>query len=54
MDLFRYFGLSLPKLEVCSLQPCGHLLGKSWPLRSSISCVFVTFLFGVVLDCIDS
>ena len=21
---------------VCSLQPCGHLLGKSWPFRSLV------------------
>ena len=31
---------------VCSLQPCGHLLGKDWPLSSLVrmfSCGFVTF-----------
>ena len=34
---------------VCSLQPCGHLLGKGWPLDSLnviFSFVFVTFLCG--------
>ena len=31
VDLFVicYFCLSLPILDVCLLQPCGHLLGKS-------------------------
>ena len=28
---------------VCSLQPCGHLLGKGWPLDSLGCCVFITF-----------
>ena len=33
----------------CSLQPCGHLLGKGWPLGSLVCDVFlffVTFLNG--------
>ena len=41
--------------------PCGHLLGKGWPLGSRLWCLIVTLsLFawyhgsGVVLDCIDS
>ena len=28
---------------VCSLQPCGHLLGKGWPLGSLVCDFFVTF-----------
>ena len=44
---------------VCSLPPCGHLLGKVWPWGSGLLyvmfyCVFVTFPSGVLLDCIDS
>ena len=45
---------------VCSLQPCGHLLGTGWPLGSLVYDVFVFCHFpmlcpvsGVVLDCID-
>ena len=57
-----YFCLSLPILDVCLLQPCGHLLGKSWPL-GSLECdgvlCFCHFPIpcpwsGVVLDCIES
>ena len=29
---------------VCSLQPCGHLLGKGWPLGSSVCDVFYVIL----------
>ena len=44
------------------LQPCGHLLGKGWPLGASVCEVFMCFCHvpircpgsGVVLDCIDS
>ena len=28
---------------VCFLQPCGHLLGKGWPLLYDVSCVFLTY-----------
>ena len=41
--------------------PCGHLLGKGWPLGSRLRCLTVSLLLshwypvsGVVLDCIDS
>ena len=41
--------------------PCGHLLGKGWPLGSRLWCqtvsLFLSNLYpgsGVVLDCIDS
>ena len=27
--------------RVCSLLPCGHLLGKGWPLGSRLRCLFV-------------
>ena len=47
--------------RVCSLLPCGHQLGKSWPLGSYWRCLlyFCYFLMwypgsGVVLDCIVS
>ena len=36
---------------VCSLQPCGHLLGKGWPLGYLVCDVFlcfVTFPYGVL------
>ena len=47
---------------VCSLQTCGHLLGKGWPLGSLVCDVFFCFSHftiwylgsGVILDCIDS
>ena len=46
--------------SVCFL-PCGHLLGKGWPLGSSLWCLIVSLSLshwypgsGVVLDCIDS
>ena len=30
--------------RVCSLQPCGHLLGKGWPLGCRVCCVFLCFV----------
>ena len=48
-------------VRVCLFVPCGHLLGKGWPLCSSLWCLIVNLsLFdwypgsGVVLDGIDS
>ena len=48
-------------MHVCMLMPCGHLLGKGWPLGSRLWWLFVTLSLsnwcpgsGVVLDCIDS
>ena len=48
-------------VRVCLFVPCGHLLGKGWPLGSRLWCLTVCLsLFhwypglGVVLDCIDS
>ena len=48
-------------MYVCLLMPCGHLLGKGWPLGSPLWCLIVTLSLshwypwsGVVLDCIDS
>ena len=48
-------------VRVCSLMPCGHLLGKGWPLGSHMWCLIVKLSLshcypgsGVVLDCIDS
>ena len=53
--------LCLPFLRVCSLLPCGHLLGKGWPLGSCMWCLLCFCCFpmwypgsGVVLDCIVS
>ena len=61
MDHFCIYVLCLSSF-VCSLPPCGHLLGKVWPPGSGLLallcvmfyCVFVTFPSGVLLDCIDS
>ena len=46
---------------VCLLMPCGHLLGKGWPLGSRLWCLIVKLSLshwypgsGVVLACIDS
>ena len=48
-------------VRVCLLMPCGHLLGKGWPLGSHLLCQIVKLSLshwypgsGVVLDCIDS
>ena len=47
-------------MHVCLLMPCGHLLGKDWPLGSRLWCLIVTLSLshwypgsGVVLDCMD-
>ena len=47
--------------HICSLLPCGHLLGKGWPLGSCWWCLLYFCYFpmwypvsGVVLDCIVS
>ena len=48
-------------VRVCLYVPCGHLLGKGWPLGSCLRCLTVSLSHslqypgsGVVLDCIDS
>ena len=48
-------------VRVCLYVPCGHLLGKGWPLGSRLWCLTVSVSLshwypgsGVVLDCIDS
>ena len=48
-------------VRVCLFVPCGHLLGKGWPLGSLLWCIIVSLSLshwypgsGVVLDCIDS
>ena len=48
-------------VHVCLLMPCGHLLGKGWPLASRLWCLIVKLSLShwyqessVVLDCIDS
>ena len=56
---YLLFCLTLPYSDVCSLKPCGHLLGKGWHLGLLVCDVFlcfVTFLFDVLgqvsaLDC---
>ena len=47
--------------SVCLFVPCGHLLGKDWPLGSLLWCIIVSLSLshwysgsGVVLDCIVS
>ena len=62
MDLFVIYVLCLSCCLVCPLQPCGHLLGKGWPLGSLVCDVFLCYSHfpmccpgsGLVLDCIDS
>ena len=46
---------------VCLFVPCGHLLGKGWPLGSRLWCLTVSLSHshrypgsGMVLGCIDS
>ena len=48
-------------VRICLYVPCGHLLGKGWPLGSRLWCLTVSwslshwyFGSGVVLDCIHS
>ena len=48
-------------VRVCLYVPCGHLLGKGWPLGSRLWCLTGSLSLshcypgsGVVLDCIDS
>ena len=48
-------------LLVCLFVPCGHLLGKGWPIGISLCSLIVSLSFshwypgsGVVFDCIDS
>ena len=48
-------------VHVCLFLPCGHLLGKGWPLGSRLWCLIVSLSLShwctgsrVVLDCIDS
>ena len=47
-------------VRVCLFVPCGHQLGKGWPLGSRLWCITVSLSLshwypwsGVVLDCID-
>ena len=55
LSCFRY-----ACMHVCLLMPCGHLLGKDWPLGSRLWCQIVKLSLShwypwsaVVLDCID-
>ena len=48
-------------VRVCLYVPCGHLIGKGWPIGSCLWCLTVSLSLshwypesGVVLDCIDS
>ena len=52
---------AMPFQRVCLYVPCGHLLGKGWPLGSHLWCPTVSMslshwfpVSGVVLDCVDS
>ena len=59
--IIRVSSLPFSYCLVCSLQHCGHLLGKGWPLGSLVCYVFLCFChFHIlcpgsdeVLDCID-
>ena len=61
-DIFVTYVLCLSCFLVFLLQPCGHLLGKGWPLGLLVCEVLLCFCYfpkwcpgsGVVLDCIDS
>ena len=62
MDLLCFFSVVclLCFVHVCLSVPCGHLLGKDWPLGSRLWCLSVSLLLShwypgssVVLDCID-
>ena len=60
----KIFLLTVPRrfffVRVCLLMPCGHLLGKDWPLGSRLWCLIVSLSLSlwypwsaVVLDWID-
>ena len=43
----RFCSLYVSRLScflVCSLQPCGHLLGKDWPFGSLVCDIFLCFV----------
>ena len=52
--IFVIYVLCLSCSLVFSLQPCGHLLGKGWPLGLLVCEVLLCPGSGVLLDCIDS
>ena len=63
MDLLCFFlsFVCCAFVGVCLFVPCGHLLGKDWPLGSSLWYITVSLSLshwypgsGMVLDCIDS
>ena len=61
MDHLWFCVLFFSCFRVCSLLPCGHLLGKGWPLSSCCWCLLYFCYFpmwypgsGMALDCIDS
>ena len=43
-SLLFVFRVCLLYCLVCSLQPCGHLLGKGWPLGSLVCDIFLCFV----------
>ena len=63
VDHFWYFCLVFcyAFVRICILMPCGHLLGKGWPLGSRLWCLIAKLSFfywysgsSVVNDCIES
>ena len=63
VDRLCFFCLvfAMPFVSVCLYVPCGHLLGKGWPIGFRFWCPTVSLslshwysVSGVVLDCIDS
>ena len=50
--LLSVFRVCFYHTVLCSVQPCGHLLGKDLPLGSLVCvvflCVFVTFSYGIL------
>ena len=59
--MFVLFFVCYAFVGVCLFVPCGHLLGKGWPLGSRLWCITVSVSLShwypgssVVLDCINS
>ena len=59
--MFFLFCVCYAFVRVCLFVPCGHLLGKGWPLFSRLWCLIVSLSLShwypvsvMVLDCIES
>ena len=61
VDHFFLYCVCYAFVRVCLFVPCGHLLGKGWPLGCRLLCLTVSLSLShgypgsdVVLDCFDS